>query len=62
MQHQTMLWADAIQKNSETHGFFRKKFEGVDSKLAAHDKRIAINEKEISRLGKYHPPERSKIG
>ena len=61
MQHQTMLWTDAIQKNSETHVFFRKKLEGVDGKLAAYDKRIAINEKEISRLGKYHPPERSKI-
>lgn len=60
LQHQSKLWEEAIRKNSETHGFFRKKFEDVDDALAAHDKRIAMNEKEVARLGQYHPPERRR--
>lgn len=61
LKHQSELWADAIRKNSETHGFFRKKFEDVDDSLAGLDKRVTINEKELVRLGQYHPPERRKL-
>lgn len=56
LKHQSELWADAIRKNSETHGIFRRKFEEVDEHLHLHDTQIALHDKEITRLQQYHPP------